>query len=161
MNTTPLRKLGPLLCLIAALAAFGSAFAQAGGQIQVTNAVFVEVVDDSGAGTTRLVPATNVVPGTEVVYRISYRNTGDAAATDLAIDNPLPDALVFVGSDQPPAAVSVDGGATFGALTDLTVIDLEGDVRQAQPSDITNIRWVVATLAPGASGSVVYRARVK
>lgn len=162
MNTTALlRKLGPALCLIAGLAAFGSTAAQDASPIQVTNQVFVEVRGSADGDVPRLIPATNVVPGTEVIYKITYRNSGQVEATDLAIDNPLPEALVFVEASQPPAAVSVDGGATFGELGMLTVIDPDGSVRKAQPGDITNMRWIIASLAPGASGDVVYRARVK
>ena len=52
-------------------------------------------------------------------------------------------------------------GQTFGDLANLSVIDAEGNVREARQSDITNLRWIIATLAPKASGQVSFRARVK
>ena len=163
MNATAhLRKLGSALCLIAGLAAFGSGFAQE-ANLEVTNAVFqeVEVAAPDGTVTRKLVPAVKVVPGQDVVYEISFRNTGGEEATDLAVDNPLPRALVFVEAATDPTAVSVDGGEHFGKLAELTVTGTDGEERAAQPSDITNLRWVVARLAPGATGKVTFRARVK
>jgi uncharacterized repeat protein (TIGR01451 family) len=164
MNTTGrFRKLGPALCLIAGLAAFGSGFAQDRGALEVTNSVFqeVQVTAPDGTVATKLVPALKAVPGDEVVYEISYRNTGSDVATDIAIDNPLPQALTFVEAATAPTAVSVDGGKRFGNLADLTVTGADGEARVAQPSDITNLRWVVSRLAPGATGKVTFRARVK
>ena len=87
--------------------------------------------------------------------------TTEILSTDIAIDNPLPQALVFSGADVAPTVVSVDGGQTFGDLANLSVIDAEGNVREARQSDITNLRWIIATLAPKASGQVSFRARVK
>lgn len=165
MNTTAhLRKLGPALCLIAGLAAFGSGFAQAGGALEINNAVFQEVVVTApdGTTTTRLVPATKVVPGGHVVYEITYRNTGKDGASNITINNPLPDGLLYVdGKGTPVTAVSVDGGANYGRLPDLVVIGADGNPRAAQPSDVTHLRWVVQPLAAGGVGKVTFEAVVK
>ena len=148
---------------LAALLCMGAAQSQSGGPLQISNAVYQEVEVQAADGTTskKLVPAARVVPGGEVVYEISYANTGDQAASDIAINNPLPAEVAFVDAATEPSVVSVDGGATFGQLDQLTVADADGNVRAAQASDVTNLRWVIASLAPGASGKVTFRARVK
>lgn len=158
-----LRSLAPTLCLIAGLAAFGSGLAQDGG-LEITNTAYqeVEVKADDGTVTTRLVPAARVVPGDEVVFEIAYVNTGSEAATDIAIDNPVPPQVSYQGAaGTPVTAVSVDGGESFGALDSLTVLGADGAPRPATASDVTNLRWIIESLAPGASGKVSFRARVK
>lgn len=151
------------LGVLAGVSVCGAAIAQAAAPIAVTNAVYqeVDVKAPDGKTTKQRVPAVKVVPGGEVLYQISYRNNGSQAATDVAINNPLPKELVFLGAQDDPSAVSVDGGQTYGKLADLTVIDAQGQVRTARPADVTNLRWVIASLAPGAGGTVTYRARVK
>jgi len=158
-----LRKLVATLCLIGGLAAFGSGFAQDGG-VSLDNAVYQEVQATLPNGTveTRRVPATKVVPGETVIYEISYRNAGTDEATDVVIGIPVPRELEFVDNgDTPAAEVSVDGGEQYGALAELSVAGADGNPRPAQASDITNLRWDMGTLAPGASGAVSFRARVK
>ena len=164
MNTTGrFRKLGPALCLIAGLAAFGSGFAQDGDALAINTSAYQEIAVKAADGTTSVkrVPASKVVPGGEVVYEISYQNSGSAAATDVVIDNPVPKGLAYVDSDKTPVTeVSVDGGNAYGKIGDLTVPGPEGP-RAAQPGDVTHLRWVIARVAPGAKGIVEFKARVK
>jgi uncharacterized repeat protein (TIGR01451 family) len=158
-----IRLAGWALCVLAGVSAFGAS-AQSASPIKVTNSVFqeVDVKAPDGKVSTKLVPAAKVVPGAEVQYSIEYTNTGKQAATDLAIDNPVPAQLVFMGADKTPTTqVSVDGGNHYGELGELTVRGADGKQREAQLSDVTNLRWIVSSLAPGASGKVWYRARVK
>ena len=138
--------------------------AQSEGGLQVTTAVYqdVQVPAADGGTETKRVAATTVVPGTEVIYEISFHNATKVAATDIAINNPVPKELVFTGVDGIPAtAVSVDDGSHYGALPELTVTTENGATRPARPEDVTNLRWIVANLSAGAQGSVSYRARVK
>ena len=161
MNTThPLRKLGFALCLIGGLAASGSGFAQG---VEISNAVYreVEVKAPDGSVEKKLVELERAVPGEEVIYEIAYSNDGADTATEIVIDNPLPEEVVFVSASVDPTVVSVDGGKEFGALSDLTVTGPDGQVRKARAADITNLRWVVATLGGGASGKLTYRVQVK
>jgi uncharacterized repeat protein (TIGR01451 family) len=160
---TDISRFGWALVAVAGLCAPAIGRAQDSG-LQVTSAVFqdVQVKTADGSLKTERVPAATVVPGTEVIYQITYRNTTKSAATDIAINNPVPKALAFTGVDGVPAsAVSVDDGSHYGKLPELTVSAANGATRPARPEDITNLRWIVATLAPGAQGSVSYRARVK
>lgn len=162
IGTNPLRKLGLSLCLIAGLVASGSGFAQDGG-VEIDNAVYkeIDVTATDGTVTRKLVPAVKVVPGGEVIYEITYRNNASEPATDVNITNPLPKEVVFVSASVEPTAVSVDGGREFGQLEELTVEGPDGQVRRARAADINSLRWIVPSLAAGASGKVTFRARVK
>jgi uncharacterized repeat protein (TIGR01451 family) len=147
-----------------ALLWFGAA--HAAGGLQLSNQVFqeIEVVGADGKPEHKTVPAAMVVPGTEVFYVISYRNTGDKPADNVAITNPVPSELEFVSvlGPAPASQVSVDGGKQYGALASLSVADAEGKLRPAQPEDVTNVRWMLNTaLPPGAAGSVSFKARLK
>lgn len=153
------------LCILAGIfLACGSAFAQAGGGMVLTTKVYQEVQVPGAGGkvVTKRVPAKTVVPGGEVIYEISYDNTGKAPATDVAINNPLPPELALVEVEGTPVTdVSVDGGKSFGKLAELTVTGKDGKARAAQTADVTHLRWIVARVEPGAKGKVTFRARVR
>jgi len=161
--TVGIRSCAGAFVVAASLMASAASHAQAAPGITINTSAFqeMEVKADDGTVTRKLVPAARVVPGDEVVYEITYSNGGADSATNLAINNPVPDAVTFLVATNPPTAVSVDQGETFGNLGDLRVEGLDGQVRPAQPADITNLRWTIATLAPGAQGTIRYRVRVK
>ena len=57
---------------------------------------------------------------------------------------------------------SVDGGKTYSAPEKLQINGADGKMRPALAGDYTHIRWTVnGPLAPGAGGSVSFRARIK
>lgn len=105
-------------------------------------------------------PETKVTPGDPVIYVLAYANKGDQAASNAALVDDLPSEIEYVSTEDSNATVSVDGGKTWGALAGLTV-SADGATRAATPADVTHVRWVVAEIAPGASGSVSYRGRVR
>ncbi len=133
--------------------------------LELRNAVFQEVDVKAADGTTsrERVPAAKVVPGTEVIYVITYRNGGEQPATDVVITNPVPSELAYVPEGQPGASaapeVSVDAGKHWGALASLRVLGADGKPRAAQGSDVTHLRWKLgAPVRAGEEGSVSYRA---
>lgn len=103
----------------------------------------------------------NVLPGDRIVFETNYRNTGAVAATRFVVTNPLPSAVAWTGDSSTGASVSVDGGKTYGALGGLTVKGTDGRARAAAAADVTHIRWTLASIAPGAAGSVKYRGVVR
>jgi uncharacterized repeat protein (TIGR01451 family) len=154
--------LGVLFCVCAA----GNALAQAAapGPIKLDTAVYqdVQVKGPDGKVTTKRQAPKNVVPGDEVTYEMTYSNSAKSPATNVVVDNPMPSQLTFIKVEGTPAtAVSIDGGKTFGQLADLKVALPDGTSRPAQPSDVTTLRWVIATIAPGGKGKIAYRGRVK
>lgn len=108
-----------------------------------------------------------VVPGDRVVFTLRYVNKGAEPAAGFRATNPLPPAVQFVSAAEEWAEVSVDGGAVWGKLADLTIAanasgGLPGMVRAATPEDVTHVRWIFAMpIASGAQGSVSYRGMVK
>lgn len=131
--------------------------------LELRNAVFQELDVKAADGTTHRerVPAAKVVPGTEVIYEITYRNNGKQSATDVVITNPIPKELAYRPESDAGAApeVSVDAGKSWGALASLSVKGADGKPRPAQGSDVTHVRWKLrAPLKPGEQGTVGYRA---
>ena len=139
--------------------------AHAAGKLEISNAVFqeIEVQTEDGRTERRQVPASRVVPGNEVIYVISYRNVGDGPVANVAITNPVPAELTFVGSAGalPVSEFSVDQGAAFGALAELTVPGPDGTPRQATANDVTHLRWNLPELPAGSDGAVSFTARVR
>ena len=139
--------------------------ARAADTLELSNAVFQDTEVKGADGTTHheRVPATKVVPGSEVVYVISYKNVGKQPAADVVITNPVPKELAYQSELGPGPSlapeVSVDAGHTWGQLASLSVKGADGKPRPAQGKDVTHVRWKLpAPLKAGESGTVSYRA---
>jgi uncharacterized repeat protein (TIGR01451 family) len=159
MNRIARGALAAATLLIAAVPAL------AADSLELRNAVYQEVDVKAADGTMHKerVPATKVVPGTEVIYVITYKNAGKQPAADVVITNPIPAELAYQPEPGPGPSVapevSVDEGKSFGALASLTVKGPDGKPRAAQGSDVTHVRWRIgATVRAGEQGSVSYRA---
>ena len=143
------------------------AVAQEPGHLNVTTTVHKEevTVNESGEAETRLVAASNVVPGESVIYTITFQNISDEPAVNVVITNPISKALTYVDSSAfgPGSAVqfSIDGGQNFAAANDLIVTE-DGELRPAGPDDFTHIRWVMNNdLAVGEQGTARFSAVLK
>ena len=98
------------LLLIAALL-FPTA-AMAADKVSLESQVFVERTvtgADGKARVTREEPKL-VTPGDKIVFVLTYKNVGDAAANSFVVTNPIPDSIEFVAAETADANVSVDGG---------------------------------------------------
>lgn len=136
-------------------------------ELELKSAAYVDVAvkGKDGKVQKKRQPVTTAVPGDEVLYVISYRNSSGKPATDVVINNPVPPAMRFVpGSAEGAgtrAEVSVDGRG-YGALETLKVTGADGKPRAAGGEDVTHLRWTVpGALAPGKGGSVSFRAVVR
>ena len=95
-------------------------------QIEITAVAEVEVsqTNELGEKTVKRTAATSVVPGTEVIYTITAKNTGTEVADNIVVTNPVPEHTVYVdGSASGPDAVitfSADGGKTYDTARKLT-----------------------------------------
>jgi uncharacterized repeat protein (TIGR01451 family) len=121
-------------------------------------------VDERGNPSTRLVPAAKVVPGDEIVWTIVASNVCATAAGDVAITNPVPQHMRYIGSSAfgPGADIvfSVDG-STFAAPAALVVAEADGSRRPARAEEYAAIRWVLPrAMGPSESLMVRYRAVV-
>jgi len=134
------------------------------GHLDVQTTVQKEevIVNDAGESEKRLVPADVVVPGESVFYTITFTNLSAEPADNVVITNPIAEDLMYVeGSAFGPGMdilFSVDGGVTFAAANELTVIE-NGEVRDAVAADFTHVRWVMQNdLEVGAQGTARFAA---
>ncbi|GAA5524217.1 hypothetical protein Maes01_00771 [Microbulbifer aestuariivivens] len=135
--------------------------------VELETRAFREVAATNAAGqqVTRLEPLQSAAPGQEVIYVITYRNTGDQPAQGLVVNNQVPAQMEYVGGsaegERAQIAMSVDG-STFGPLASLRVPTADGALRPAEAADVTALRWTIeGAVAPGTSGTVRYRAVLK
>lgn len=152
-----------LLLAAAVLALFWLGSAHARAALEIKNEVFqeVEVKGPDGKADRKSVPASLVLPGTEVQYVVTYTNKGDQTAGQVAITNPIPKELEYVSAAGGEAEVSVDG-KTYGPLASLKVTEADGSERPAKASDVTHVRWRIANpVKPGEQGKVSFRAKLK
>lgn len=157
MNKIILTAATALLATIAAPVS-----AQATQPIELKGDVQLDkVVVENGREKHVMVEPKVVVPGDKLVFATAYRNTGATAVSNFVVTNPIPAGVALAQGDAPMADVSVDGGKTWGKLANLTVTGKDGVNRAAQSSDVTHIRWTLASVAPGASGTLTYRAVVR
>ncbi len=119
------------------------------------------VKDASGAERTELVEPTAIVPGDRLVFGTGYANTGPDVVTNFVVTNPLPGAVRLAPDADPALEVSVDGGKSWGRLAALSVTNADGTTRSATHSDVTHVRWVLPSIAPGASGRLTYPAIIR
>jgi len=146
------------------LAFFLPSAALAQNQVALTSEVFVEraVTDANGATRVALEAPGVVTPGDRLVFVLSYRNNGGAPASDFVVSNPIPDSVVFDGTESPGAVYSVDGGRNWGALSALTVRGADGSSRPATFADVNSVQWRFAQPIPaGADGQLRFRGVVK
>jgi uncharacterized repeat protein (TIGR01451 family) len=156
-------------CLIVASLGIGAtALAQTGerGCIELKTVAEIEVqeVDERGNAATRLVPAAKVVPGDEVVWTIVASNVCTAPAGDIAITNPVPQHMRYVGDSAFAAGATIEfslDGTAFAAPAALTVTEPDGSQRRARADEYSHIRWVLSRpMGPNESWLVRYRAAV-
>lgn len=142
-----------------------TSFAQGAGSgcivVKSTAEVAQVVTDAQGRKSTKLVPLTTAVPGTEVVYTTTASNNCKQAADKVAINNFVPEHMTYVPSSafSPGAQIeySLDG-KTFGPAEQLTVEE-NGVSRKARAEEYKFFRWVFqSSLQPGSTAVARFRA---
>ena len=151
---------------VAYAAPLPAATADPQADVKIDSSIMVERTEESENGdsvTTLVEPSTvKVVPGDKLLFINRYQNMGDREVTGFVVNNPVHKAVTFVEVLDDWALVSVDGGQTYGKLSELSVTNGEQPSRPAMASDVTHIRWVLPTpIAPGASGELRFRGIVK
>ena len=136
--------------------------------LEVTSArEVVEKID--GKEVRKIVPTAKIEPGQTLIYTLKYRNDGDEKATDVAINNPIPDNTVYVVGSATGAgseiSFSIDGGKSFKQPTLLTyeITDSTGKAvkKMVAPAEYTHIQWLVREIAPGQRGEMLFQVKVK
>ena len=85
----------------------------------------MEVVETEIGKDIRFVPTDSAMPGEILRFTLSFSNVGDEAATDVMINNPIPENADYLEGSATPfegvaALFSIDAGDFFGAPTSLT-----------------------------------------
>ena len=162
------KKLLATLSLLLLIALSASAAEKKGIELKSTAEVDIIVKNDKGEKEIVRVDAAsaNVVPGDTVIFTTYYQYQGEKPATNVVINNPLPEHMLYLDNTAEGKGTridfSVDKGQTFAAADKLKIKDAEGKERPASAADYTHIRWTIEGALPdGAKGSVSYKAKVK
>ena len=152
------------------LAIVTPAVAVADPNIQLAMSVAKEVlVEENGQNVTRWVEADEIEPGEKLKYTVTYVNVGDEPATEVRIENPIPELTVYVedtaSGEGSNIVFSADGGENYNARSEVTyevaVFGGGTDRRVANSDRFTNIRWLIEQVPPGNSGEVSFQVIVQ
>jgi len=156
--------------LAIALLVPAAAWAQQKGGITIRSVSELEIKQKNieGKEEVKRVDATKtkVLPGETVIFTNYYIYNGDKPATDVVINNPVPEHMIYIDGTAEGKGTriefSVDNGKTYGTTDKVKVKAADGKERRAAAADYTNIRWTIGTpLKKGDKGSVSFRAKVK
>jgi uncharacterized repeat protein (TIGR01451 family) len=151
-------------------AVIAPAFAVADPNIQLDMQVKKEIIiEENGQEVTQWVEANEVLPGEKLMYTVRYVNMGDEPATQVRIENPIPELSVYVSDSAAGSGstivFSADGGAQYDPADQVTyevaVFGGGKDRRVAKPERFTNIRWLIEQVAPGSEGEVSFQVLVQ
>ena len=153
---------------LAVLFCFLSGLAFAADKLILTNAVFqeIEVTDEQGKKEIKQMPALTALPGSELIYVITYKNPGDKPVEDVIINNPLAKELLYkeksAQGENANVFVSVDGGKKYGDLAALRIPTTDGASRPAEASDVTHLQFKLnKKVLPQEEGTVHFRVVLK
>lgn len=136
--------------------------------VSITAEKEVKVVKE-GRIITKKVAASRIDPGDVIFYTLNYINSGNEAATNVILDDPIPMGTVYIpGSAFGSGAeitFSIDGGKSFKKPS-LLVYEVTGangaaEKRTASPEEYTNIRWLINRIDAGGKGSVGFQVKIK
>lgn len=102
-----------------------------------------------------------VVPGDRLIFGTRFVNNGAKTIERFVVSSPVPASVSLSAEADPSLQVSVDSGASWGRLGELEIVQPDGVRRAARSSDVTNIRWVLPTVAPGESGTLEFPVTVR
>jgi uncharacterized repeat protein (TIGR01451 family) len=117
----------------------------------------------------KMVTADAINSGDVIFYTLSYVNSGDDAATNAVLDDPIPKGTSYIdgtafGKDA-DITFSIDGGKTYKKPSLLTYeIKLPNgkmERRVASCEKYTDIRWTIGVVPARGSGQVGFQVRVK
>lgn len=145
------------------------ALAQAKPEIALSMLAEKEItIIEEGVEVTKRVEAETIEPGEVIHYTLTYSNSGDEAATDVVVSNPIPSDTVYIlesaRGDNADITFSIDGGNTYkkpNVLTYKVKVNGKWEERSATAERYTHIRWIIDRIDNGSSGNVFYSVRIK
>ncbi|MBE9046444.1 DUF11 domain-containing protein [Pleurocapsales cyanobacterium LEGE 10410] len=109
-----------------------------------------------------------VAPGDVLRYTITGENTGESAAKNLAVTQPIPAQMIYkpdsaASKNDADITYSIDQGETFVAKPTIKVTQEDGTVveRPAPPESYTHIRWQFPLVTPEQGATAMYEVRVQ
>jgi uncharacterized repeat protein (TIGR01451 family) len=138
----------------------------AGGCVSLETQALQEqsVTGADGKPRVTLVTATKVVPGDQVVWQTTARNSCASPAANVVINQAVPEHMKLVPDSATGAesriVYSLDG-KSFLPLADLSVTEADGSKRPARAEDVRHVRWQLSSIAANQSVSVRYSARLQ
>ena len=132
--------------------------------LELASDVFVEREHKrpDGSVATILEEPKLVLPGDQLVFVVRYKNVGAQPASKFSVTNPITRAVAFSGTADGTETVSIDGGKSWGFLSQMKVSKADGTTRPALPGDVTHVKWNLnQTLAAGSAGKLVFRGVVR
>lgn len=129
-----------------------------------------QVVVADGREEVRYVATEATTPGNILRFTLTYHNTGDKVATDVIVDNPIPNGTTYLNNSASTGvgmqtSFSIDGGKSYHEAGQLTyespLPNGSAETRLASPEQYTHIRWRLATVPAGTAGAVSFEALVK
>ena len=126
-------------------------------------------VKENGKEVKKVIEAKEILPGDIITYSLNFANSGDAAASNVILNDPIPEGTAYLfGSATETAgelSFSIDHGKSFKKASMLTYeMSLPGggkEKRTASPEQYTDIRWIIKTIPPGVQGLVSFKVKVK
>jgi len=123
----------------------------------------------NGEKVTKRVAAANVDPGDVIFYTLNFVNSGDEAATNAVLDDPIPKGTAYLPGSafgkNAEITFSIDNGNTFKKPSLLTyevkMPSGKTEKRSASPEEYTHIRWTVSVIPANGSGQVGFQVRMK
>lgn len=163
-----MKKLVSQMAILAVLLIPAASFAKALVSVSITAEKEVTVVKN-GQKLTKRVPATKINPDDVIFYTLYYINSGDEAADNVFLDDPIPQGTVYLpGSAYGEGAevtFSIDGGKTFKKpsllMYEVSLPNGTNEKHVASPEEYTDIRWTVGKVGAGAKGSVGFQVKIK
>ena len=136
------------------------------GSIRLSNTALKQVitVDEAGETTVDFVEPATVIPGDVILYTIEFENIGDQAASNIVIDDPVPNNSIYrdgsARGENTRIQYSIDG-ERFDSAENL-LVEKDGRKVLASAEDYTAIRWIYTRdLLPGEKKSVSFKTRIR
>ena len=134
--------------------------------VDVTNTDTATVTSDAVINVTKGADVITGPTGTVIEYTLTYRNTGNNTATDVTIEDVIPDPYPSATSGldyELDTYVVGSGGLWSGSATPLTnaddLIDPAG-ITFKYDSGLKKVVAVVASVAPGVTGTIKFKVKV-
>ena len=154
--------------IVASLSICFSSYVWAKPQMSVVLEIQKEVKDPK-TGIVKLVNGDRATTGDVLVYRIIYKNSGNEAATNAVIDNPIPQGMTYIDNsatgENADITFSIDGGKTYKKPSLLSYESKHPNGKTerytARPEEYSNVRWLVKSVPSNTGGKVEFKVRVK